>query len=500
VRVLSRYAPTAAGELARQQPFARVAPVISAALLLGAGVGFVLAVALSLTEAAGAARGAWWPALVQAHGHVQLYGWAGLVVIGVGLHFLPRLRGAGLAHPDLVPLLLAALVGAMLLRALCQPLVTVGGAGVARAGLVLSGVLECAGVGMIIFLLLATSRRAGPLRGRPALWSVLPYVALAFASLGIAAAINLMNMLRAATLPLGIVPSAGDELNVTLGLLGFLLPMTLAMAARSLPMYGGLDALPVRMLWSTGLVYLAGVLLAAVGTGAGNRPGDWSAVVANVGFALIGAVLVVDVTVFARLMRSRGRLPSRVAELAPSVERASRRYRAQVRSARAAYGPFVALVASAFAWALLGGALLLVNGIAQAAGHMPLVSPDAARHSLTAGYISLLICGIAPRMIPGFSGGRIRSPRYVTATLWLGNGAALLRVGSLLAAPAFASMGASGRLLDQVAFGLSGPLGLALALCLLANVWPALWPRPTEVAPARAGEPGAPPAAGGAAT
>jgi uncharacterized protein involved in response to NO len=496
MHVLSRFAPSAADGQAPQQPFARVAPVVGAALRLGAGVGFALAAALSVTEATGAARGAWWLALVQAHGHVQLYGWAGLMVIGVGLHFLPRLRGGGLAHPALVPWLLAALVGAMLLRAMSQPLVTIGGGSVARAGLVLSGALECAGVGIVIVLMLATSRRAGPLRSRPALWSVFPYVALAFASLGIAAAVNLVNMVRAATLPLGIVPSAGDDLNVTLGLMGFLLPMTLAMAARSLPMYAGLETLPVRMLWSTGLVYIAGVMLAAAGAAAGNRLGDWSAVVANVGFTLIGAVLVVDITLFARLMRSRGRLPSRVAALAPSVEHASRRYTAQVRQERQAYGPFVALVGSAFTWALLGGALLLGNGMAVATGHAPFVPVDAARHSLTAGYITLLICGIAPRMIPGFSGGRIRSPRYVTATLWLGNAAAVLRVGSLLAYPALASFGARGRLLDQVAFGLSGPLGLALALCLLVNVWPALWPQPTVVASPRAGGMGAGPEQG----
>jgi len=30
-------------------------------------------------------------------------------------------------------------------------------------------------------------------------------------------------------------------------------------------------------------------------------------------------------------------------------------------------------------------------------------------------------------------------------------------------------------------FGLSGPLGLALAICLLINLWPALWPQVRSV-------------------
>jgi hypothetical protein len=61
----------------------------------------------------------------------------------------------------------------------------------------------------------------------------------------------------------------------------------------------------------------------------------------------------------------------------------------------------------------------------------------------------------------------------VQATLWLGNAAALLRVGSLLLAPALAAF-SGGAQIAAFAFGLSGPLGLALAICLLLNLWPAL--------------------------
>jgi uncharacterized protein involved in response to NO len=476
------YSPCAGSTTAKpapQQPFTRVAAVPATALLLGAGIGFVFAAVLSVTEATGTATGPWWLALVQAHGHIQLFGWAGLLIIGVGLHFLPRLRGAGLAFPALVPWLLAALTSGMLLRALCQPLAALSIAPVWRVGLALSGVLECAGVGMVIVLLVATSRRAAPIRTRPALWSVLPYVALAFTSLATAAVVNLVNVLLAAVSPLGIVPSAGDALNVTLGLFGFLIPMTLAMSVRSLPMYAGLDAFPTRTLRPTAFTYLVGLLLVSVGTVAGNQIGMWSGVAAGVGSALIGAMLIVNTILFGRLMRLRGRLPERVTQLAPAPTAAARNYVAQVRAERGAYGPFVALIASAFTWALLGGALLAANGIAAIVGQPPFVTLDAARHALTVGYIALLICGIAPRMLPGFSGGRIRSPHLVAATLWLGNLAAILRVGALLAAPALDSLGSRGRLIDQLAFGLSGPLGLALAVCLLVNVWPALWARIT---------------------
>ena len=81
--------------------------------------------------------------------------------------------------------------------------------------------------------------------------------------------------------------------------------------------------------------------------------------------------------------------------------------------------------------------------------------------------MSLLICGIAPRILPGFSGGTIRSATLVSAMLWLGNLAAVLQVGPLLLAP-WLVIGSFN--VGQVAFGCSGIVGLALAW----NLWPAL--------------------------
>ncbi len=123
---------------------------------------------------------------------------------------------------------------------------------------------------------------------------------------------------------------------------------------------------------------------------------------------------------------------------------------------------------------LLGAALLVVDGLALAFASMPPVALDATRHALAVGFIALLICGIAPRMVPGFSGGHIASPLLVSATLWLGNTAALLRVGSIVFAPLLAHAGTAGQTARLVAFGLSGPVGLALAICLAWNLWPAL--------------------------
>jgi hypothetical protein len=274
----------------------------------------------------------------------------------------------------------------------------------------------------------------------------------------------------------GLVPGTTDNLNVTLGLLGFLVPMALAMSAQSLPKYAGLEAFPRRILWPLAGLYFTGLALASAGTVAGSLQTAWPAMLVGLGMVLMGLVLLIFVSVFIRMMRTRGRLPERVARLAPSPEVAARTYQKRISDERNTYGPFVALVASAYMWALLGGVLLIVDGLTMLFDQSPFLAIDAIRHTLTVGFITLLICGIAPRMIPGFSGGKIASPGLVRATLWLGNTAALLRVGALLLAAVLVMPSFAGYTLDSILFGLSGPIGLALAICLALNLWPAIWP------------------------
>jgi uncharacterized protein involved in response to NO len=137
--------------------------------------------------------------MVQAHGHAQLFGWAGLFVIGVGLFFLPRLRGATLARIELAPWLLACLVVGIVLRALCQPLTAFAQASMpqgspyevlGRFGTLLSGVIELAGVAMFIAMLISSFRHARPLSTDAPIKPVRPYLALAMTSLVISTLLN----------------------------------------------------------------------------------------------------------------------------------------------------------------------------------------------------------------------------------------------------------------------------------------------------------------------
>jgi hypothetical protein len=90
------------------------------------------------------------------------------------------------------------------------------------------------------------------------------------------------------------------------------------------------------------------------------------------------------------------------------------------------------------------------------------VPQDAARHALMLGFITLLIFGMAPRMLPGFSGKRAAAfPSLVVWTFVLGNAAATLRVvPSLLA----------GGELERWAVAASGLLGWCAVLLLAINL------------------------------
>ncbi|HEV8191205.1 MAG TPA: NnrS family protein [Ktedonobacterales bacterium] len=459
----------------QQRPFALVAPLLRAALVLGASGGFLLAAILTLTRALQIPSGLWWVALAQAHGHLQLYGWAGFFVLGVAFHFLPRLRGAPLAMPLLVPWILGEMLGSLVLRTVSQPLLAAKGDSIWRLGLIISGLLEGLALLGVVAIFVRTAQQQPPLRTRGALWSILPFLLGVCVALGLAAFTCLLDTWQA-TQSGGVVPTPGDQLNVTLGLLGFLVPMALAMSARSLPMYAGLEAFPAQMLWPLASAYFAGLMLACLGL---ILPSAWSSRIYGLGILLLGITLIFFVAVFIRIMRTRGRLPERVARLASAPETTARAYREKVSGEARAHGPFVALIVSAYMWALLGGALLAIDGLALAATGTAPLAADGAQHSLALGFIALLICGIAPRMLPGFSGKRIASAKLVAATLWLGNGAAVLRVGSVLAAPWLATRGQLGSTVGNLAFGLSGPLGLALALCLAINLWPSLNSRAT---------------------
>jgi uncharacterized protein involved in response to NO len=434
-------------------------PFLWAAIVLALVPGFGLGGALFGHRAV-----AWWVAAAQAHGHVQLFGWAGVLVLGVGLHFLPRLRGTALVAPALARWVLGLYGGGVALRAVAQPVAAIApGAGALVAG---SGLLELAGASLAVGMLAATLRRGPALQQRAGIVPVLPYLVLAFASLWLSLALNLAGLVSAASAGAALVAAPWQPLLLQLGLVGFLVPVCLAVSVRTFPLYLRVRVPPTRGLWAVWAVLLAGLVLRLA--------------------ALLGAPLAVDgggqLLQGGALLAAAGLLDAplgrtRAAVLATTAARA----RALGATPRALPPPgndvvaADALLRSAYAWLVVAAALLLLGGVLTLADGPPLPT-DVERHALGAGFVTLLILGMGVRLLPGFLGrSQVASARLVWASFWLGNAAALLRVGPVLIPWLLALAGGAAEpsLAPWLAraLALSGVLGMAAVACLGWNLW-----------------------------
>jgi uncharacterized protein involved in response to NO len=384
-------------------PYMRLA--VGLALTAGFGFGGFLFAAGAL----GLPTGAWWAATAQAHGHIQLFGWVGLPVCGIGWHFLPRLRGAPHADPHRTMLALGLLTLGLLGRTVAQPALAAGGAAatVWRVLLLGSGTLELAGATLVLAAVARLPRQGPPLATRDSFRAIWPLALAAFSSCWLALALNLAGLVGLALSGATLVAAPFDRATIDLALYGFLLPMAVAMSARLFPLYFRTPPVAPRAL-RAGLALTGAGLALRLGGDSGQQ-----ALVAGLGRLLqVGGLIlfVLALGIFAR------RRPS------PRAVR------------RLATDPAHLHTLTAYAWFLIGTALVGWQGLALLVPGLP-AAPDGERHALGAGYFTVLILGIGTRLLPGFARRPLRREGFCWATLVLANGAALLRVGLPLLPP-----------------------------------------------------------------
>jgi uncharacterized protein involved in response to NO len=457
----------------------RSRPFVWASLAAGLLPGFGGGVALVAGLLAGRPVSGWWPALVQAHGHAQLFGFAGLLIFGVGLHFLPRLRGAPLIAPHLVPLVLVLYGGGVLLRVAGQiagPLFDAPGLAptwprtVCAAALALSGPLTLAGACLGIALLAGTGLSGPPLRTRPGVLQVLPLMAVSMAGLVLALVIDGAGAVAAGATALTLVadppvamatwavPAAADTAAVQLAFLGWIVPVAVAFSARNYPLF-----VRTRLATATGLrggllLLVAGVALDLAGRAASGLPGVQALAGVLEGAALIWFTMVVGA------LGPKVQLPGRMSDPA------------EARLARLTASPLI----GAYVWLAVAGTLLVLVALAPLAGWLP-PPEDAPRHALGAGFVLLLIAGMALRLLPGFAGARPRVVRLGPAqtAIVAAHIAAVLRVLPPIVLWLLAAAGASAppwlAAAANMALVLAGLAGAAFVVALALALWPVLW-------------------------
>ncbi len=361
-----------------------IALFVVSALVIALTAGFGLGLWLLLARTLGVPTGELaWLALVQVHGTIQLFGFTGMFLMGVGLHVLPRFRGAPPTPRALAAIAYVTTVSAVLLRALAQPVLSIPGRSLI---LPLSGVLLVAGT--------------------------------------TAFAIGALRALRG-----GTNPHRPDELVMAAGVLAA--PAAALLFLFEFPLDGpGLladQAADDRAVWAMLLVCLATTIF---GVWARLAPGFTATPQArptllHAGSALwiLGAVGVAAGIAIAPLALLAGLVTIVRALGVFGATIARQRLVSHARLTRLA-------VRSAIVWALVGSALLGWYALrAAVVGAQPTyLETSAARHAFALGFVTLMIFGVAARALPSFLGRRNWSERLQLATQLLANAGVALRV------------------------------------------------------------------------
>jgi hypothetical protein len=377
---------------------------IAVVLTLGAAWGAYLLLRIALTgrfTAAGLHE-------VNAHGHAQIFGWVGLFVMGFAYQAFPRFKHAGLAFPRLawasLGLMLAGLVGRSLAEPLADALPGAGPAAVASAW------LEVAAVALFVWVILATWRAAGK--------GLAFYDGYILAALGwfgvqaVAEAVYLAATLAAASREelLALVRTWQGAIRDA-QIHGFALLMILGVSQRLLHHVYGFPA-PGRRL---SLAALACLNVAVAGEIAGLvLMRDADRVWAGLWYA---SALLLAGTVVALLWNWR--VFGRAAEADRSLK----------------------FLRAAYAWLLVSLGMLVLLPAYQFLV-LPQLAPSseaaalgfshayygAIRHAITVGFVSLMIVGVAARVVPTLNGVDIRRLTGLWVPFVLLNAGCTLRV------------------------------------------------------------------------
>lgn len=375
---------------------------IAAALGAALGGGFLMAVWLPLAATGTVAGQDRVPWLIQAHGWVQVQGWAGLFVAGMAVRLIPRFAGRPPVRRNVTMPLLVLLGVPVALRMTLQP--WADGALAEATALTIGGLsaMGAAGVAAILTWTLARGRKAR----EP--WRYFAWAGTAW--WGVLAAMLAAWGLRAASND-GLAPVAWDDVMTWVVLFGPIGNFIWSVQSRSVPIFFGRKTPTWRQAVVPGVAYNAGAALVALSL---VFEGGSAARLSGSGMALAGAGMVW--------------LPA----IAGSVWGRARRLRPRAQ-------PAARFVLGANLAAVVAGVLLVWAGAQTAldGAYAEFPARDAARHVVGIGLVTMLILGMARLVAPVFALERTESgvPKlYERAPFWLLLGALVLRGGSALLA------------------------------------------------------------------
>lgn len=342
---------------------------VAGSLLVALTFGFTLGVINMLRIWTGGSFYAIGGAVKQAHGHAQIFGWVGLLIMGIAFHAVPRFKMVPLRPLGAAKAAFGMMLGGVLLRAAVQPFATHP---VLAGALVLSAALETAAVAAFLFLIARVLR---PSPGPREFYE--KYIWASAAWFGVVAVWNLIATAQVALQRANAIDGLQDALLVHVALFGFISNMIFAFSMRVLPHFLGLRdpkvwaANAAFWLWN-GAIFL-------------RWPHDVLAWVAT-GMETAGAVLFVHALgIFVR-----------------------RRVKIEIQGVDDTFAWFIVL---GYAWLLVAAALPLHADIYRLTA--------SSRHSMTIGFIAAMVLGVSHRVLPVFGGVNLHSVRALRVSFWL---------------------------------------------------------------------------------
>jgi hypothetical protein len=343
---------------------------------------------------------------VNAHGHAQIFGWVGLFVMGFAFQAFPRFKHTQLSYPRLALTVLGLMIAGVVGRSVCEPLAAAW-PWLAMPAVVASA-LEVVAIALFVVMILATWRASGkPLAFYD--W----YVLCAFAWFVAQAVYETVYLVATFATPADeLVPlvarwqGALREMQIH----GFALILILGVSQRLFAHFYGFPA-PNRHLSRITLVCLNVAVLGEVVGLIFLRSGPaWVALWYGSVLLLAGTVVVLvrDWHLF--------RTP-------PESDRA-------LKFLRAAYvWLFVSLGMLVLMPAYLYGLLRwLAPETFAAHPHFSHPYYGAVRHAITVGFISLMIVGVAAKVVPTLGGVDLRGLSRLWGPFLLINAGCSLRV------------------------------------------------------------------------
>lgn len=367
---------------------------------------------------------------INAHGHAQIFGWVGLFVMGFAYQAFPRFKHTSLWNPRLAVLTFYLMLAGLILRVIGEPLHQF----VAMLWLGLLGtLLELTAIALFILIIAETFRRS-----QKPLVAYDYYIGVAFFWFFAQAALDLFHLYMTTT---ASIKAALLQQVATwqaplrdLQIHGFALTLILGVSQRFLHGIFGFPEIPRRRALSVLVPLTAAVAGEALFFVLFRKTGQllYAGLMYACMITLAASVATLTRSWWSHLWGQPAGVPEEIA-----LDRKDRSFK---------------FIRAAYAWLVLSLAMLLFvpfyNRLTgQEFSH---AFYGATRHAITVGFISMMILGVAAKVVPVLNGVDTRALSQLWLPFILVNTGCFLRVSTQvltdLAPGAFSAIGLSGLL------------------------------------------------------